>query len=66
MAPAAWRDPRQHHVGEIDERGLRSGGSIILNEVSETPTPWYSRVSADLQVKTTDTVILVEQNHTRI
>jgi hypothetical protein len=34
--------------------------------VSETPTPWYSLVSADLQVMTRDGVILLDQNRTLV
>lgn len=42
----------------------RGTAPIITSQVFESPTLWYSLVSADLQVVTRDNVILLDQNHT--
>lgn len=44
----------------------RGTAPIIINQISESPTPWYSLVSSDLQVVTRDNVILLEQNRTLV
>jgi hypothetical protein len=42
----------------------RGTAPIVINKVPESPTRYYSLLSADAQVVTSDNVILVEQNRT--
>lgn len=44
----------------------RGTAPIIINQVTESPTRWYSLVSSDQPVVTRDNVILLDQNNTLV